>query len=426
MTINQLPQGNLKRVDFTNEGIFSRECACYYKTENAKIIRVRGYMLILRFLFCAAILQSFFVAQCTKNTNGPNDSKKPGQNNILVDEQATAETVALYQNLLKISRSDKIIFGQEFPTDYRFQGGLNDDVNQSDCKDIVGDHPGVHGSDFHYYLNKSESEKNIHLNAVKQAYARGAVVTFDWHIVGQNSTSFYVRGNETLFQDIVQNKNGAQEWLYGELDKVIAILKDLAFPIVFRPLHEMNGKWFWWHSDNAAEYKTLWRMFVDYMISKDVHNVIYCWAPNWSQNEDYFKYYPGDNYVDVLGIDAYEPGIAMSHVELFAVVVQMTDYAALTGKVSAFTETGNRSSYPEGRPQFWTQDVLNPITGNAKIRQIAWILTWINSDWGDPNSGTRPFIPFEGMDDMQAKIDFIDFYNDSFTLFECDLPDMYK
>ena len=332
----------------------------------------------------------------------------------------------MFENLLKIGKSDKFIFGQEFPTDFRFQGGLNSDAAQSDCKDVVGDHPGLHGSDFLYYLNKPEAEKAVHLNAVKQAYARGAVVTFDWHIIGQNSSTFYIQGNESLLQDILQNRNGAQAWFYGEMDKVIAILENIEFPVIFRPLHEMNGKWFWWHSDNAADFKALWKMFVDYFRSKNVHNVIYCWAPNYAQNEDYFKYYPGDDYVDVLGLDAYEPGVAMSHAELFPVMAQMVDYAMLSGKVAAFTETGNRSAYPDQRPRFWTQDVLNPINGNAKVRQIAWILTWINSDWGSANSNSRPFIPYSGMTNVQAKIDFADFYKDPHTLFEADLPDMYK
>jgi mannan endo-1,4-beta-mannosidase len=382
--------------------------------------------LKLKLFIYVAFVASLFMQNCTSDTNGPKESETPGENDILVDSKATDETVALYNNLLNISRSDKFIFGQEFPTDFRYQGGLNGDVNESDCKDIVGDHPGLHGSDFHYYLNKSDNEKSIHLNAAKQAYARGAVVTFDWHIVGQNSSTFYVQGNEMLFQDILQNKNGAQEWFYGETDKVISIIKSLGFPIVFRPLHEMNGKWFWWHSDNANDYKTFWRLFVDYLASKDVHNVIYCWSPNFAQNEDYFKYYPGDNYVDVLGIDAYEPGISMSHAELFTVMVQMVDYATLTGKIAAFTETGNRSSYPDQRPRFWTQDVLNPINGNAKVRQIAWVLAWINSNWGDPNSNVNPYIPYDGMDNSQAIGDFVNFYKDSHTLFENDLPEMYK
>jgi len=374
-------------------------------------------------VFLAIILA---LAGCTKNSNGPESNTDQGVNDLLVDSHATTETVALFQNLLKIGKSDKFIFGQEFPTDFRFQGGLNSDVDQSDCKDVVGEHPGLHGSDFLYYLNKPEDEKAMHLNAVKQAYARGAVVTFDWHIIGQNSSSFTIQGNESLLQDILQNRNGARAWFYGEMDKVIAIVENIEFPIIFRPLHEMNGKWFWWHSDDAADFKTLWKMFVDYFRGKNVHNVIYCWAPNYVQNEDYFKYYPGDDYVDVLGLDAYEPGAAMSHAELFTVMMQMVDYATVSGKIAAFTETGNRSAYPDQRPRFWTQDVLNPINGNAKVRQIAWVLTWINSDWGGASSNSRPFIPYSGMDNIQAKIDFAEFYKDPHTLFEADLPDMYK
>ena len=62
-----------------------------------------------------------------------------------IDTQATEQTVKLLRNLFTIGQSDFFIFGQAFPTDFSYIVGVNDDSSQSDCKDIVSDHPGVHG-----------------------------------------------------------------------------------------------------------------------------------------------------------------------------------------------------------------------------------------------------------------------------------------
>ncbi len=77
-------------------------------------------------------------------------------------------------------------------------------------------------------------------------------------------------------------------------------------PIIFRPFHEHTGKWFWWGDGNctADEYKALWRMTVDRLRARGVDNFIYAYSPdNFKSKEHYLDFYPGHDYVDILGHD---------------------------------------------------------------------------------------------------------------------------
>lgn len=338
-----------------------------------------------------------------------------------VDPNVTPETYALFLNLQTIGTSNHFIFGQEFPTDFSYLTGLNNSYSQSDCKDIVGDHPGVHGTDFHYYLDKDAAERTIHTQAVQQAYARNAVITFDWHMYGRYYADYQAgNGNNVLVPNIVDNLNGDRAWLYNQLDNAIAIINALGFPIVFRPFHEMNGNWFWWGTFSTPEdYQAFYRLTVDYMKRQGVHNVLFCWSPNTPLD---FDYYPGDAYVDVLGVDIYEPGISggISTASMLAQLGDLVAYAAAHGKVAVFSETGARGSQSiRYNPAFWTEKILTPISNDTNARKIAWVLTWINGGWEEP------YIPYTGFPVQHAITDFQTFFNDSTTLFESDLPDMY-
>ncbi len=363
----------------------------------------------------------FTVFACEKSSTGPEADNSPTTNNVLVDSVATQKTVDFFINLRDLANTDSIMFGQEFPTDFSAVHGLNDNFEQSDSRDIVGDHPAVHGSDFHYYLNKSDQERSIHFRSVVAARERGGVITFDWHLPDPETGSFYVREGDTgLLNDILDEQNGKSEWLYGEFDRVIDIVKRFDFPIIFRPFHEMNGSWFWWHANNPARYVELWKLTVNYFNKHGSHNIIWCWSPNYS-SRDYWTYYPGDEWVDVLGLDAYEVGSSVPIDAFLNVLGDMTDHAAATGKIAAFTETGDRNLYPDENPRYWTKDILYPIVQDERARRIAWVLSWFNMNWNGPSG----FIPYETMNNTQAKIDFANFYNDPRTLFEADLPDLY-
>ena len=83
-------------------------------------------------------------------------------------------------------------------------------------------------------------------------------------------------------------------------------------PVLFRPFHEHTGSGFWWGEAQCTpdEYKALWRFTVEYLRDvKGVHNLLYVYSPDlYRDAEHYTERYPGDEWVDVLGLDAYHRG----------------------------------------------------------------------------------------------------------------------
>jgi len=82
--------------------------------------------------------------------------------------------------------------------------------------------------------------------------------------------------------------------------------KALGYPVVFRPFHEMNGRWFWWGGQPKA-FKKLWREVHAIFAAQGVRNVLWCWTVSGRGNpgESIKDYYPGDQYVDLFAIDYY-------------------------------------------------------------------------------------------------------------------------
>jgi len=94
---------------------------------------------------------------------------------------------------------------------------------------------------------------------------------------------------------------------------VLEELADSSIPVLYRPLHEITGGWFWWNdSDNPENTVKLWKMLFDYFVhERGIHNLIWVWSAgeNGPDKPDAVSmrrsYYPGDEYVDIAGIDVY-------------------------------------------------------------------------------------------------------------------------
>ncbi|MBN2743857.1 MAG: hypothetical protein JXR39_08180 [Marinilabiliaceae bacterium] len=356
-------------------------------------------------------------------------------------------TKILYNNLKKLVNDGKILFGQANATTITYLGGINhNDLSRSDCKDITGSHPAFIESDFMWYEQDSAFQTKDIL-AMKQAYERGAVLAYCWHLRGPDSQSFYARDKETnkftadslLVKNILsnsnRNENPSLNWLLTRLDSmVIPVFNQLSFPLIFRPFHEMNGDWFWWGRDNCTpdEYIRLFRLTIDYLREKGIRNMLVAWAPDKTAD---FRYYPGDAYTDIMGLDIYEPGIMhySTHDLMIENISKMVDYADKTGKVVAITETGLRKDddgnfrFPDIHPDFWTNYVLKPILSTKKTRRIAWIMSWYGADWRGDQS-TEAYIPYLGMQRPNADKaieDFKAFYQHPATLFNDSIPNMY-
>ena len=125
--------------------------------------------------------------------------------------------------------------------------------------------------------------------------------------------------------------------LVRDIDSIATQLKKFQranVPVLWRPLHEAPGAFFWWGAHGSAPYKALWRMLYRRLtIYHQLHNLI--WVYSTTQNPP-AEWYPGDAYVDIAGPDVYADASANMSGD-------WNGYQTQVGgrKLVALTETGN-------------------------------------------------------------------------------------
>lgn len=347
-------------------------------------------------------------------------------------------TDALYAALKRMTASGYTMFGMANALTIGYNNNKEGFIESSDIREVTGDNPAFVESDLMWYSDPEFRERDI--EALRRAYERGAVVGYCWHLGGRLSGTFYVDGPNAVDRDlahrIVANPDRASnpdlDWFLTKLDTLaIPVFRELGFPLVFRPFHEMTGEWFWWGSGAGREtYKQLFRLTVDYLREAGVRNLLYCWAPDKDAD---FGYYPGDDYVDVLGYDGYEPGLKpyLTPEKLTRELGRIVEYAARHDKLAAWTEVGLRTdagaerlAYPTSIPDFWTRYVWNAVKNDPRTDRLAWIMCWYNADWNGDGSGV-PFVPYAGMDKEGSEAALADFqrlFHENRILFERRMP----
>ncbi|MBQ8979768.1 MAG: beta-mannosidase, partial [Oscillospiraceae bacterium] len=150
-------------------------------------------------------------------------------------------------------------------------------------------------------------------------------------------SSFYKEAS-TLELDKIMNGEDEKGYqlLMDDIDNMageLARLRDAGVPVLWRPLHEASGGWFWWGNCEAESYKKLWNVMYDKMTNEHgLTNLIWVWN---GQSADW---YPGDETVDIVGWDIYAGNhVDSSQAGRFSDMAQ--NYGETT-KLIALTENG--------------------------------------------------------------------------------------
>lgn len=138
--------------------------------------------------------------------------------------------------------------------------------------------------------------------AMRRAAAKRAASAYSG--LNPNTDYTYVPG-ETEFDLKNATVEGTWEKAFVDYDLAnlaayLKLLKDAGIPVLWRPLHEAAGGWFWWGTD-ADAFKALWKYMFNYLKAEGIDNLIWVWT---SQTGD-DNWYPGDAYVDIVGRDLY-------------------------------------------------------------------------------------------------------------------------
>ncbi len=331
----------------------------------------------------------------------------------LADPAATYRTKALYDNLHKVARSGRFLFGAQDATASGF--GWCDDSGRSDIERISGKKPAFYSWDFMDIVDgegnlKPEAEKVRRLTC--QAFYEGGVISYCWHAPNPVTGGSFYDTSERVVEKILPGGSHHAKFT-AMLDRIAAYNRTLVgkngeqIPVIFRPWHEFDGDWFWWGRNNCTpeELKALYRFTVTYLRDTcGVHNFLYCFSPdiNFTSAEEYLRCYPGDEYVDVVAMDDYwlyrieEKNLDHAHLRLKVI----SDYAKSAGKIAALSETGQGAI---DDPEWFTGRLLKSIYGYpGEPVELAYVAVWRNSTLGF-------FTPYEG---HPATKDFLRFLDD--------------
>lgn len=321
--------------------------------------------------------------------------------NYMVDKNASTETVALFYNLRNLGKT-KIIIGQQdaFNSFYQNSGS-------SDIKKTTGNDPSILGSDFMFITDKDNPNNNWYVQQenkiiqdTKDAYAKGMINTFCWHLrEPYNEKSFYSADMTSeqrtdAFKSLLPGGK-FNDWYKKKLEKVASVVSNLKdtngkqIPIIFRPFHEFDGNWFWWGANycTAEEYISVYRFTVNYLRdTKNVHNILFAFSPDnsYTTPSSYLSRYPGDDYVDILGMDNYgdfdnkgTSGASLANSKLKLI----SDLAISKNKIAALTETGYRVTSTTPAINNWFSTYLYDAITNNNL-QIAYVMFWSNTSSG--------------------------------------------
>ena len=373
---------------------------------------------------------------------------------LLADEQAVPCTAQLFAYLKAVGESPYVLYGHQNDTHHK--GGEDyPGSTSSDTKDMTGSISAIVGIDALSFTGSEmplpEGKKNSVEEAALvslQAAQEGAIMTLSAHMPnfslveekGQDGDgdwdySGYTPGNTKgdVMSRILPGGD-LNEAYNGYLDLIAdygLILQAQQVPVLFRPLHENNGSWFWWGAAFCDEegYKNVYRYTVEYLRDvKNVHNFLYVYSPGgpFDSLADFESRYPGDAWVDVIGFDMYHdnPSTTDTWMQSFAETALLIDQAAqIHGKIPVVAETGMRvgtsmndgKDYggiaPEGNARpLWFSEIHQVLSGT----NIPYYMVWAN--WDGANNFYSPYKTSADAGHEMTDA-FINYYNDPTTVF---------
>ena len=309
------------------------------------------------------------------------------------DPDATAGTKAVLAYIRRLSEAGerRVLSGQFLDFEPNASLVLPDAIHNASGKWPA--FVGVDYMDFHDQRIDYEVADRV----AAEYWRAGGLVEVSVHMTNPaNPKGGGLRDRGVRLGDVLAGGSPANAAWLAELDTIAAGLKrlqDQGVVVLWRPFHEMNGGWFWWGAKPPRDFVALWRQTFAYLAeAKHLHNLLWVYSPNMGQSAG--SYYPGDNFVDLVGIDAYTDYIDQRHIKGFDALVKLDK--------------------PAGFAEFGPHDASNP-TGDydytrfnrglaASFPQAVFFMAW-NNKWSpamnlrdrefynDPSIVTRGDIP---------------------------------
>lgn len=299
---------------------------------------------------------------------------------------------ASQQNVPLFGHQDDLMYGHT----WNVTKEEDHSMTRSDVLSTGGAYPYILGLDLGELeidnpRNLDGNDFGLMREAAVKHYERGGIVTVSWHLRNPlTGGDAWDVSSDKVVESILPGGE-KHDYFIGWLDKVanyLASLKDSngqQIPVIFRPWHEHTGGWFWWGTGlcSAEQYNELWKMTWNYLVvDKKLTELVWAISPGAAPEnfEAWESRYPGDGYVDIVGLDGYcatylpqEEALPQYNTIIRSCLGSLQNFAEKHGKILALTETGYEGlTYDK-----WWTEVLQPAIEGIPI---AYLLVWRNTD----------------------------------------------
>ncbi|HAJ78982.1 MAG TPA: beta-mannosidase [Fibrobacteres bacterium] len=235
---------------------------------------------------------------------------------------------------------------------------------------VSGKVPALIGLDFMHAAGYNDTNEwhrgytRATLSLARTVFKKGGIPAYCWHWKDPNDSveAFYSPSSgNSPFTTFDLNKAFKDSTTYAAfdstsrefkgiikaLDTVAGYLKSLSdsnVAVLWRPLHESSGKWFWWGYKGPGACKALYRLMFDRFTNyHKLDNLIWVWTTD--EASDALNWYPGDDYVDIVGRDYYYYPREANHGSLVASFEKLKEMYS-GNKLVALSENGS-VPYPD-------------------------------------------------------------------------------
>jgi hypothetical protein len=240
-----------------------------------------------------------------------------------VNPNATPEARALLKKLCDVTGKGILTGQHNFPN--------HRNIDTEAVAKAVGKYPAIWGSDFGFLDGEDKdaiTHRDLMIEEAKRQHAAGSIIYLCWHMLrpteDEPGKANPGGGASDSWRGSVQAKLTEEQWqeliasdspLHRRWEKYMDTaavylrqLQDAGIPVLWRPMHENNGAFFWW-GGHPGPYGTAMLFRELYNRMTYVHrlnNLVWVWNQNGpAPGGEFYDYFPGAAYCDVVSYDNY-------------------------------------------------------------------------------------------------------------------------
>jgi len=236
---------------------------------------------------------------------------------VPVNPNATQEAKDLLKRLCDVSGKGILTGQHNFPNERT--------LDTEAIHTATGQYPAIWGSDFGFTNEEDKdavTHRNLMIEEAKRQYKAGSIIYLCWHMLRPTEDepgtpgaswggSVQARLTDDQWLELITSDSPLHQRWEKYMDTAAGYLKELAdanIPVLWRPMHENNGTFFWW-GGRPGQYGTaeLYREVYNRMVNvHHLNNLVWVWNQNGpAPGGEFYNFFPGARYCDVVTYDNY-------------------------------------------------------------------------------------------------------------------------